>query len=700
MKFLVIRFRLCKECVTNVFSLQVLFFACLDVFQKVNADPAEMKSSLAHNTNSLHSPQKQEMMHQEPQHLVPVQLVQMQKPFYMPQQPIMLIIAPQAYSPPPNFLYGNPSMPQQQLLSYFPNPPQPKFQLFYGGYQPQPTVQPYIANNNIGASSVPTYQAIQNPFLNNYNHVQPNYGPINQIPFPVRNIPPIITGFENFTPEQQLQIKAQLNAHLGGQLATPATTTTQESMTQNQEKNTQSHSNFTPSLVYRPQYTHGLKRNGMRLITGEKLLNKEEFIEPFHRGEVYNGDESDLFWHMFPDHALVSVTEKAVPGRKIMMSRTNASGNDKLRLLVVGTANKPPAFKSVVLPRVIHLQKSFVVNTAKFSLYFYSAILQVMDQYVIQLLMNAFILLLMLSVALAMPERPTKLEDLENENVAYEQRPKPQNKQKPKMQSSMQTLPQMQFGFRPMKAQHPQNSEQSQYVGQQHYVQQSQYESSPQTQYQSVQQPQFEIPQQSQFQHAALQQYFLPHQQQYFTYQPETLQALGQYQQQFQQQQNPYITQNHLPQQFQIPQYVFYHPSASNSVQTVVEPKSQFAYIQPQIFHQPENIQSALPSKENYQIQYLTIPQVQLQPHAKVQPKFHYKLETPSKQKHSPKSLLDSYVPSILQIQYHKQQMARANAIRQPPKIPTQYKGDFSKNVVVKRTPASHRLELANYQKH
>ncbi|CAI6358933.1 unnamed protein product [Macrosiphum euphorbiae] len=121
------------------------------------------------------------------------------------------------------------------------------------------------------------------------------------------------------------------------------------------------------------------KRHGIRRlkISGEKLSSKEDSIKPFQEEfeqlviqkkfkaeQIYNADESGLFWRMLPDHTLVSSTEKAAPGRKIMKERVtfmpcaNATGNHKLRLLVVGKAHKPRAFKSVTLPVYYRGQKN------------------------------------------------------------------------------------------------------------------------------------------------------------------------------------------------------------------------------------------------------------------------------------------------------------------------------------------------------
>ncbi|KAK4886648.1 hypothetical protein RN001_002919 [Aquatica leii] len=241
----------------------VLFIICLDVCLS-KAGTTEVKPSLS-NVNAIQLPQKQEMIYHDSnqQTFVPMQIIQ--KPLFVPQQPTMLIIAQPTYVPQ-SFLYGNPTVAQQQLLNYFHNNPQARYQFLYGGFQPHPTMQPYVTHNQLGSSSIATYQIVPNPILNNYNHAVPSYGQVGQltnVPYsfshPIRSVPPIITGFENFTPEQQVQIKAQLSAHLGAPLATtaPLSSTTQGTTVTNQDKNTQASTSFTPSLMYRTQYTKG-----------------------------------------------------------------------------------------------------------------------------------------------------------------------------------------------------------------------------------------------------------------------------------------------------------------------------------------------------------------------------------------------------------------------------------------------------------
>ncbi|KAF2897218.1 hypothetical protein ILUMI_08960 [Ignelater luminosus] len=119
--------------------------------------------------------------------------------------------------------------------------------------------------------------------------------------------------------------------------------------------------------------------------------------------------------------------------------------------------------------------------------------------------------------------------------------------------------------------------------------------------------------------------------------------------QQYQQFDLPYLTDNQLSaqdsnafQQYYNPQllYLQQYPAASTNIQSVIDPKGGVQYVM------------YVPS------QYLQGAKAE-QTQTKA-PKFELKFE--------PKSLLDSYVPSLLQYEYFKQQQqqARGNAIQQP----------------------------------
>jgi hypothetical protein len=85
--------------------------------------------------------------------------------------------------------------------------------------------------------------------------------------------------------------------------------------------------------------------------------------------QIYNADESGLFWKLLPDKTLVMSSEKSAPGRKADKARitflacTNATGEHKIKPLIIGKAKNPRCFKNVSLPVVlVHLQVVWSVN--------------------------------------------------------------------------------------------------------------------------------------------------------------------------------------------------------------------------------------------------------------------------------------------------------------------------------------------------
>ncbi|XP_055371849.1 jerky protein homolog-like [Condylostylus longicornis] len=91
------------------------------------------------------------------------------------------------------------------------------------------------------------------------------------------------------------------------------------------------------------------KRHGIRFIKicGEKLSSQKELVDPFliklaekikqlnlAPDQIYNADETGLYWKLIPDKTYVSNKEKNAPGRKVCKQRltflacTNASDYD------------------------------------------------------------------------------------------------------------------------------------------------------------------------------------------------------------------------------------------------------------------------------------------------------------------------------------------------------------------------------------
>lgn len=110
------------------------------------------------------------------------------------------------------------------------------------------------------------------------------------------------------------------------------------------------------------------QRYGIRQITvqGEKLSSdksaSENFVLDFQNfvreenlsaEQIYNADETGLYWKCLPQKTLAYETEKNAPGHKKQKQRitvlccANASGSHFLDLGVIGTARKPRAFSKM-----------------------------------------------------------------------------------------------------------------------------------------------------------------------------------------------------------------------------------------------------------------------------------------------------------------------------------------------------------------
>lgn len=95
--------------------------------------------------------------------------------------------------------------------------------------------------------------------------------------------------------------------------------------------------------------------------------------------QIYNADESGLYWKLLPTKTFVSSDEKMAPGRKLAKDRltfmvcTNASGTHKVKLLVIGKAKKPRSFKQdFVIPVNYRHSKSAWMNAYIFKDWFHN----------------------------------------------------------------------------------------------------------------------------------------------------------------------------------------------------------------------------------------------------------------------------------------------------------------------------------------
>lgn len=100
-------------------------------------------------------------------------------------------------------------------------------------------------------------------------------------------------------------------------------------------------------------------------ICGEKLSSRPDLLpqfqsklneiiesEGFLDAQIYNADESALFYKMLPDKTLVHEKEKNAPGRKMCKERitfmccSNKAGDHKLDIIVIGKSRNPRSFKN------------------------------------------------------------------------------------------------------------------------------------------------------------------------------------------------------------------------------------------------------------------------------------------------------------------------------------------------------------------
>lgn len=136
------------------------------------------------------------------------------------------------------------------------------------------------------------------------------------------------------------------------------------------------------------------RRHGVRqlTITGEKLsadlvagkeyvdqLNKLITEDKYSPQQIYNADETGLNFKALPNKSLASREESCAPGFKMnkervtVMACSNAAGNNKLPLMVIGKSAKPRAFKHVninSLPVYYRSQKKAWMNGMLFKEWF------------------------------------------------------------------------------------------------------------------------------------------------------------------------------------------------------------------------------------------------------------------------------------------------------------------------------------------
>ena len=135
-------------------------------------------------------------------------------------------------------------------------------------------------------------------------------------------------------------------------------------------------------------------RHGIRqlAIQGELLSSTGYDTEPFKQAlaewmvekeigpeQLYNADETGLYWKLMPSKTLAGASETTAPGHKKVKDRVsllacaNATGYHKLPLLLIGKSQNPRCFKHVNmdnLPVTYRAQKNTWMTSSIFSDWF------------------------------------------------------------------------------------------------------------------------------------------------------------------------------------------------------------------------------------------------------------------------------------------------------------------------------------------
>ncbi|XP_050330445.1 jerky protein homolog-like [Bactrocera neohumeralis] len=130
------------------------------------------------------------------------------------------------------------------------------------------------------------------------------------------------------------------------------------------------------SLSAKPDLVPAFQNELYNVIEAENLLDDQ----------IYNADESGLFWKMFPDKTLVHFKEKSAPGTKMSKERitflccANKTGSHKLQIAVVGKSKNPRSFKK---QRVIeyYSSKNAWMTTYIFTEWFFKSFIPQVKNY-------------------------------------------------------------------------------------------------------------------------------------------------------------------------------------------------------------------------------------------------------------------------------------------------------------------------------
>lgn len=158
--------------------------------------------------------------------------------------------------------------------------------------------------------------------------------------------------------------------------------------------------NASQGWLFRFKTRHGIRQldiQGESLsgdLTAATLFNDEfnSFLSKLNLSpdQVYNADESGLFWKMLPSKTLAAQSEKSAPGHKsskerlTIMTCSNATGSHKIKLTVIGKAKKPRSFKGTemkYLPCDYYHHPKAWMNQVIFSEWFFNVFVPSVQQF-------------------------------------------------------------------------------------------------------------------------------------------------------------------------------------------------------------------------------------------------------------------------------------------------------------------------------
>ena len=161
------------------------------------------------------------------------------------------------------------------------------------------------------------------------------------------------------------------------------------------------------------------QRHGIRQLTlqGEKLSCDSDAPAPFREKllkliedegftlqQIYNSDETGLYYRMLPEKTLAARSEKEAPGMKnpkeriTLMACSNATGTHKLPLMFIGKAQNPRCLKNVnksALPVTYYAQKNAWVDSEIFTDWFHKKFVPAVKKHIAEKNLPVKVLLLL-----------------------------------------------------------------------------------------------------------------------------------------------------------------------------------------------------------------------------------------------------------------------------------------------------------------